>query len=247
MKRYFFGILAWLFIPNGIHAQGKVPLALKILPGLEHLNGHWFFSIEKPEGVNVSKGQMILCKGIYKGSDADTITKGEGRISYVETNYIQCEMSDTSTGIDPGNGDLCFLVIDKDVSRKDVFYKIARYNINWLSVTNDTLFNAMKSLNGWTEDQDNVLLGNLKADIQYTGSAMLKQNDSQQQMINDGDFKGQNLFNAMTGIKDADVMNFLKYVWARPYKYSGSSWHFSEVFATWMTSGTPKFTGDISN
>ena len=64
------------------------------------------------------------------------------------------------------------------------------------------------------------LIARLKEDIVYTGAAMLKQNDSQQQLIKDGDFKGSNLFDAMTAIKEGDVMNFLRYVWARPVKYS---------------------------
>ncbi|MBL0359266.1 MAG: hypothetical protein IPP72_21435 [Chitinophagaceae bacterium] len=50
----------------------------------------------------------------------------------------------------------------------------------------------------------------------------------------------------MQEITEADVMNFLKYVWARPAKYAGNSWRISEVFATWMTSGTPELEGEIN-
>ena len=126
------------------------------------------------------------------------------------------------------------------------FYRIGLFNISFLSLAGDTLFNAINSFSGWSEEKAGSLIARLKEDIVYTGAAMLKQNDSQQQLIKDGDFKGSNLFDAMTAIKEGDVMNFLRYVWARPVKYSGGAWHISEVFATWMTSGTPKLNGEIS-
>jgi hypothetical protein len=58
-------------------------------------------------------------------------------------------------------------------------------------------------------------------------------------VLPDGIFKGKKLFATMQLITDKDVIAFLKYISARPAIYAGGTWKFSEIFATWMASGTP--------
>ncbi len=43
----------------------------------------------------------------------------------------------------------------------------------------------------------------------------------------------------MQTITDKDVTDFIKYMIAHPQKYTGNTWKFLEIFATWRASGTP--------
>jgi len=244
MKRFLW-MLFCFFCYAGV-AQQKVPLALKILHEPEHTNGYWFFTVARPANVHFSKNQVFVCKAVYKNNDGDTVTKGAGAIAQILDREIACEINEKDIQPGPLKGDLCYFLVDKNESRKDVFYKLARFAIDFVSVTDTVLFDSKNCLGNWNETNSNELLRLFKKDIHFTGTAMLQQNDSQQQRITGGAFDGKPLFDAMQEITEADVMNFLKYVWARPAKYAGKSWRISEVFATWMTSGTPELSGEIN-
>ena len=43
----------------------------------------------------------------------------------------------------------------------------------------------------------------------------------------------------MQAVTVPEVENFLKYIAARPAKYAGNTWKFSEIMATWMDAGAP--------
>ena len=80
----------------------------------------------------------------------------------------------------------------------------------------------------------------MAADINFTGDAMLKLKDPQDQVIPKGSYKDQSLFVMMKKATSADVFQFLRYVYVRPDKYKGNDWKVSETFATWAINGAPK-------
>ncbi len=227
-------------------AQEKVALALAVVDAPDHVSGGWSVKLSKPTGVDFRAEQLFICKGVYKTVDGDTATKGTGRVTQSADDHLTGFIKEQDTQAIPEEGDLCYFLIDAQTGRTDVFYKLARFAINFRSVADTILFAANESLAGWNADNTSRLLEKLTGDIQYTGTAMLEQQDGQDQVIKGGDFDGKTLFKAMEQAKAKEVMDFLEYVWARPIKYAGHTWNISEVFATWMTSGTPKITGEIN-
>lgn len=234
---YLMGILQ-------VDAQTKVTLALAATAA-DKVGDGWILLMDKPEGIEFKEKQPFICKGIFLTSDEDTVTRGTGFIKAVYDSYLEGFMFNSKIDITPQQGDLCILLIEANKTRKDVFYKLARNGISFKSVSGDILFEANNNLADWEEDETERLIITFSKDIQYTGKAMLDQKDQQQQIIVGGDFNGKNLFTAMQEITEPNVLDFLKYVWARPEKYAGQTWSISEVFATWMTNGTPKIIGEI--
>ena len=84
------------------------------------------------------------------------------------------------------------LFIEANKTHKDVFYKLARNDISFKSVSGDILFEAKNNLGDWEEDETERLITTFSKDIQYRVKAMLDQKDQQQQTIEGGDFNGKN-------------------------------------------------------
>jgi len=86
------------------------------------------------------------------------------------------------------------------------------------------------------------IIENMTDDLHKTAKALKEMGDEQNVMITDKDnpYAGKMLFDVMENATDKDVMEFLKYVNARPFIYMGGRWKFSEVFATWVFNGAPR-------
>jgi hypothetical protein len=84
------------------------------------------------------------------------------------------------------------------------------------------------------------LLELMAKDIRFTGNQMLTNYSSQDRDITSGAYKDQKLFAMMMKTKPDDVLDFLRYVYARPDKYKAHTWKISETFATWVINGAPK-------
>lgn len=222
------------------YAQEKVVIALPVIMEPDTIAGGFVVNLQKPAGINFTKGQTFICKGAYKNADIDTITKGYGTLSNVLPGTLEGHINTTDLRFPLTNGDICYLMIKGDDNRKDVFYKLARFAIGFIEVNDNIIFAPAESLGIWDEERTKKIMTQLTADIQYTGKAMLDRKDQQQQIINGGDYDGKPLFTAMQEIKENEVLAFLQYIFARPTKYSGHYWKISEIFATWITSGTPK-------
>lgn len=241
----FLSVLLLTLLSGTVTAQPKVLLALPIVAVPETAAGDVYLKISRPPGIIFNMFQTFLCKGVYKSSDADTATKGSGIITGITDTYLEARIKSSDMDAMPDSGDICFFMVKGTAGRKDVFYKLARNAIGFTEVTDNVLFEPKDNLGNWNEAQTKALLTKLKDDIIYTGKEMLAQQNNQQMKIEGGDYNGKLLFSAMQEITEKDVLEFLKYVWARPTKYTGHNWKISEVFATWMTNKTPKFTGHI--
>ena len=244
MKNLSLGFLC-ILIYSTISAQEKLPLALAIIAEPRETSDGISLSIHKPALYHLIEGQGFICKGLYRTSDADTASRGYGTITAIYSDYIECLIKKKNILVAPQKDDLCFFIVEALSDRKDVFYKLARFNISFHSVLDSLIFDAEKSSGEWNENKTNTVLKELTKDIQFTGKEMQAQNNSQDQTIKEGDFSGKQLFAAMQQVKETDVLDFLKYVQARPIKYMGHVWKISETFATWMINGTPKAVGEI--
>jgi hypothetical protein len=86
------------------------------------------------------------------------------------------------------------------------------------------------------------IIENMTDDLHKTAKALKEMGDEQNVMITDKDnpYAEKMLFDVMENATDKDVMEFLKYVNARPFIYMGGRYKFSEVFATWVVNGAPR-------
>ena len=57
--------------------------------------------------------------------------------------------------------------------------------------------------------------------------------------IKGGKYDGKLVLNTMMICGKGDVTDFLEYMIARPRLYAGHEWKISEIFATWLSEGTP--------
>jgi hypothetical protein len=202
--------------------------------------GDIFLLVDKPRGIMLQPNQTFVCKGIYRSADSDTAIIGNGYIRQITPYRLECIIPAAELKRTPQIGDLCYFLIPETGERTDIFYLPARYAISFSTVADSVLFSAAEGLAAWSQNRTTKVLEAMAADIRFTGKAMLEQSDGQQQRIQGGDYDGKMLFDAMTEIQPEAVVSFLSYVNARPIKYAGHSWRIAEVFATWMTNGTPK-------
>jgi hypothetical protein len=136
-------------------------------------------------------------------------------------------------------GDLLFLSIPLPQPIMHLTQSLAAKAVFLKDVYDDSLCTFLPVIFDWNVTQEETLMLRLTKDIQETGKAMKAQQDGQQQKIVGGIFDDKNLFDAMEKVQTTHVKAFLKYMIARPNIYAGSCWKISEIFATWMVSGTP--------
>lgn len=103
----------------------------------------------------------------------------------------------------------------------------------------DFYYNIYEFRKPWTQNQ---IMSDLLEDINMVGNSMIEQKDSQNMLLtgNDNPYAGRMLYDVMSIAMEEDVIEFLKYVNARPYIYMGQPYKISEVFATWLASGAPR-------
>jgi len=57
--------------------------------------------------------------------------------------------------------------------------------------------------------------------------------------VKTGKYEGKLVLNTMITCGKRDVTDFLEYVTARPNLYAGHEWKIAEIFATWLSEGSP--------
>jgi hypothetical protein len=189
--------------------------------------------------VNINQNQLgVLKRRFEPGIPYDSSRIGWGRCQLVKGDYRYFGLH-LDAGMKPKPGDLLYLRITIPLAYKGCLFDISRQHIH-LQMVDDRYIYRKEDVYWFTSAADeNKLLDSLLADIHYTGSVMLKQMADQNQMMDDGIYKGRKLFNAMQEATRTELITFLRFINARPLKYAGHSWKISEIFATWMVSGTP--------
>jgi hypothetical protein len=173
----------------------------------------------------------------------DTASLGWGRCQLVKGDYRYFGIH-LYKGKEVQPGDLIYLRLTIPLSYRGYLFDLSRNYIHLQMVDDRYIYRREDVYLFNSEGEENQLLDSLVADIHYTGKVMLEQMPTQNQLINDGIFKGQKLFAAMQQANLGSLIKFLRYINARPQKYAGHSWKISEIFATWMVSGTPVVVGD---
>jgi hypothetical protein len=191
-----------------------------------------------PEGLSIEKSAAGLLKSVKNGTD--TIAElGVGSCNLIKNNYYYFGIKTKKGFRNPKEGDLLYTSVNTKGFYIGYLFNVVRFSITINSVEERKLVDMKMAMTFKEAAAELAVIDSLVHDVQYTGKAMAELQNSQDMVLPDGIFKGKKLFATMQVITDKDVIAFLKYISARPTLYAGVTWKFSEIFATWMASGTP--------
>ena len=235
------GILL-LMLPVFLSAQPKkddrklVALEINYAPDKTSDKMEYFLLADKPACVQLKPNQTFLVQNAYRQGDK-VRQIAQGTVSGINPTIVEMNCKATKA---VQKGDMVmFLVPLKNPGKDSLFFKMARLDIRFKTVTDSVFYDRDSMLSNPAFYPTANLLSAMAADINYTASQMLLQNDNQDQDIMDGKYRGKKLFGMMQVVTSNDVELFMKYVYKRPEKYMVHDWKVSETLATWVVNGAP--------
>lgn len=238
-------VLAVLMAATQLRAQVDTMekiIAYKITDYMQQLNDTTtLVQVMLPDAwpAPIQDKQLGLLKHRYQqGVTLDTASVGWGRCHLIKGDYCYFALH-LYKNQTPTAGDLLYSKTKVPVAYDGLLLSVMSHAIDFTDV-GGTPFLRGQYIFTIDKNAETVLLDSMVSDIRYTGKAMLEQMPDQNQLIDDGIYKGQKLFTAMQAATRSQLIDFLTYIKARPTKYAGHDWKISEVFATWMVSGTPR-------
>lgn len=187
----------------------------------------------------IKEKQLGLLKGVYNKTAADTATIGYGRCQLIKGSNYYFTIDHKKSGLLPQKGNLLYTVVDKPKVHIGHILPIAAHHIGMQTVENKSLYNRDSVFLKWTGTDEKTCINAMGADIRYTGDYFLKNNPAMNVRIPGGKYNGEMVLNTMAKCTNEDVENFLDYIIARPSIYAGREWKISELFATWLSNGSP--------
>lgn len=242
--------LSLLFISFSNYAQTDTVTALFAFPVTEYMpekrDSIVIVQVQLPDAsvVDIPEKQLCVVRHRYSaGKPLDTASIGWGRCQLVKGDYRYFGIHlYKGQQIEPG--DLVYTKLSIPLAYYGHLFHLSRNYIHLQMVDDSYIYRREDVYLFQNREEEWRLLDSFVSDIQYTGREMLKQMPENNQLMNEGLFKGKKLFDAMQQATRADLIKFLRYINARPVKYAGQSWKISEIFATWMVNGTPTVVGD---
>jgi hypothetical protein len=194
--------------------------------------------LPKEPKIRIDINQVGVLKHNYTNAKEDTTRVGWGKCDLIKNAYRYFGIRLYKKTNKPLKNDIIYTAISYPAKYKGLFYGLIKNAVYISRITGENFyeFNTPAALNEQTE---NNLIDSLVADIKYTATQMLLQNDGQDQPLKDGIFAGKKLFAAMLTTTNKNVKDFIAYIIARPQIYTGNTWPIAEIFATWMAAGTP--------
>jgi hypothetical protein len=223
-----------------MHAQTTRVIAFPITDYIVESDSVTIAQVKLPPGLHVKDKSVCLLKSVYAVDKQDSVvTVGSGRIGLVKGDYNYFSFTKAKLLRKPLPGELLYTQVNMPVIYEGLIFDVLAHSININTVTDDFIAYINTALQLKTAADEKKIIDSMVADVQYTGKEMPKINKSQDQMITSGKFKGKMIFASMEAITNDDVTDFLEYMNARPGKYAGHTWKFSEIMATWMAAGAP--------
>ncbi|MES2773422.1 MAG: hypothetical protein V4722_04525 [Bacteroidota bacterium] len=216
-----------------------VALPVNYEPDRMEASNKYYLIVDKPQCVQIKPNQTFVLQSAWHKDGDSIVNIGAGTMKLINKNDAEL-VATINKGKLVQKGDVAmFLVPLKQPGKDSVFFKLARFAIGLTTLEDSLFYDRNKMLLSPASYPVKTLAGAMAADIRYTADAMLKEENSQDQEIKSGKYKGQQLFSMMQKCTAADVLLFLRYVYNRPQKYMAHNWKVSETFATWVINGTP--------
>jgi hypothetical protein len=181
----------------------------------------------------------VIHKNFATGKDNLDSIIGVGRCNLIKDNYYYFGIK-LRSAIKPEAGDILTFSATLPICYNGLLFDMSRNSIAFQTIEEKEFYNIETPFLLTKAEDEDAYFKHMVKDIQYTGTAMLKQMPDSNKPVEEGMFKGKKLFNVMQETTVADVKEFLKYVQARPKKYAAHTWKISEVYATWVDAGSPQ-------
>lgn len=189
-------------------------------------------------GVILEK-QMGVVASVFdiEGKRPDII--GSGRCNMIKGNYYYFTINFKESGVMPIQGDLLYTSVSIRQAFTDRLAKIAGHYITLNDVYDAAFYNKDGIFDTWTAAHEKAALDSMQMDIAYTADYFLKNDPSLNVKIKSGANKGKPVLDVMKAVTNKELSTFLDYMIAHPGIYAGKDWKISEIFATWLTEGSP--------
>jgi hypothetical protein len=187
--------------------------------------------------ASIRDKQLGILKHRYENGDIDSTTIGWGKCNLIKGGYYYFTIR-KNNGQVPKQGDLLYTNCKTISYYKSSLFDLTRHAIDLTDVYENQFYHSMDVFSLNTQ-KEKIILDSMVADIRFTGNAMKKQMPEQNQSVVGGLFNGKKLFDAMETTTTKELVEFLKYMVARPQNYAGNTWKLSEVYATWVASKSP--------
>ena len=219
-------------------AQEKVMMAFPITDYILEKDSVSIVQVLLPEGIEVKVKAPGVLKKAYQPNDTSTMMIGTGRCQLIKGQYLYYGLLQKGLKQKPVAGNLMYTqVLVPGVFTGNLF-NVIRHGITLQDVEGQTIAGITEVLRIRSKQEEQVTLEKLAADVRYTGLEMSKQGGADM-TITSGIYSGKTVFGCMQATNVSQVEQFLEYIIARPDKYAGNTWKFSEIMATWMFNGAP--------
>lgn len=195
--------------------------------------------IKLPDGTLVSEKQAGLLRGVYRDKQSDTIVIGTGRCHLIKGDYYYFTINYKKSGKLPKGGDLLFTLVERTPIYYGNIARLASYFIELQSVYENPFYDRYNVFSHWEKSDEESLVDSLVSDIHFTANYFLETNPEMNVKIKGGSYDGKMVLNTMKTCSKTDVTDFLEYMIVRPRLYTGRQWKISEIFATWLSEGSP--------
>ena len=188
--------------------------------------------------ATIKEKQMGLLKHRYENGTLDTTVVGWGRCNLIKGDYYYFTIARKTEQV-PKQGDLLYTTCKTPAYYKSPLYEINRHGINLTDVYESQFYHSMEifSMNA---QKEKLILDSMVSDVRFTGKEMKKQMPGNNQTVSGGMFDGKKVFDVMETTSKDQLLEFLKYMVARPQNYAGNTWKVSEIYATWIVSKAPQ-------
>lgn len=239
MKKILIAVTPLLFLMQ-VYAQQLNQIAMPVTDYIIEANDSVIIvQVKLPEGLSIKLKTYGLIRSVFNTPGDSVITVGSGRCQLIKGEYYYYGLLKKYMSRKPLPGELLYTDVSTAPFYAGALFNAVRHSLEINSVQGDLMANLTTTMQLKTSEDEMSLLTKLQDDVKFTGKVMHEENDKQDMVITDGRFKTLKLFAAMQTITVADVKYFLEYINARPEKYAGHTWKFSEIMATWMVSGAP--------
>lgn len=126
---------------------------------------------------------------------------------------------------------------------RGIFFDLVKQGVKLNSLNGDPLIDPKEILELESQELERMILDDFVDESQLIGQEMPFHMDDP--MVESGLFTDQRLFGVMEEISPRTVRSFLRFMASRPDIYGIEEWNFGEVFATWITQGTPHTNNDL--
>lgn len=192
-----------------------------------------------PDDVTIAEKQIGLLRGLYRDKHADTVTIGAGRCQLIKGQYYYFTVDYKASGTAPREGDLLYVFVKKPAVYRGEIINLAAQFIGLQDVYGTAMYDRYKVFTAWTKQDEERLLDSALADIRFTADYFLKNSPEMNIKIKSGSKEGKPVLNTMLTCTKQDILDFFRYIQARPRLYAGHEWKVSEIFATWLSEGGP--------